>query len=86
MGRVNRPDKDVFAPGIEKMIMVPQGSEAELAKTARNFRQIDRISFDIGDDVLLATVNRVVVTEGLPIVIFGYDKHVNWDKDMFSEE
>ncbi|KAG0009624.1 hypothetical protein BGZ81_003283, partial [Podila clonocystis] len=45
-----------------------------------------RISFDIGDDVLLATVNRVVITEGLPIVIVGYDKHVNWDKDLFSEE
>ncbi|KAG0345520.1 hypothetical protein BG005_001270 [Podila minutissima] len=26
------------------------------------------------------------MSEGLPIVVFGYDKHVNWDKDMFSEE
>ncbi|KAF9343465.1 hypothetical protein BGX26_005688 [Mortierella sp. AD094] len=81
-----RPSKEQFIPPMQKKFAPSRASEATIVRSAPNFLSPHRVQYDIGEHALLERVNHLVLEQGIPLVISGYNKHPEWDLDLFTEE
>lgn len=82
---MKRPNKEFFVPRMPKKTIISGMSEERIVESANNFMHVERVHHDVGDDVLLDKVKDVVYRQGLPLLVTGYNKHAEWDENLFSE-